>query len=254
MARVFFWELLSVRRTAGGSSPTSLRTSPAGKAGRPGNNVFLAGSGIPTIARAKPWRLSDPAMKEVHFSAGSHIDDAAKILVAAATEHGQATGKFNDIALTADRSSTPESIAAFYTSECERRADAYRKSPAGIAAAAASKKDRSERQAEHDALIKRLSSLDWSSDAEVLAWMVAMQEPSDRIGVVVDRKTIVSAFEQHGFVAGANCGADYKRGDRDNEFRWLIGQALSGLKDGPAIHGIIHKFAADWRRRFGLGE
>ncbi len=24
--------------------------------------MFLAGSGIPTIARAKPWRLSDPAM------------------------------------------------------------------------------------------------------------------------------------------------------------------------------------------------
>ena len=58
--------------------------------------------------------------------------------------------------------------------------------------------------------------------------------------------------EKVGYVAEANCGKDYKPGNRDNMFRYLVGQGLSGLKDGPAIHSIIHKFADEWRREFGI--
>lgn len=81
-----------------------------------------------------------------------------------------------------------------------------------------------------------------------------MQEPSDHAGVILRRETIVSAFERRGFKAGENCGADYKPDDRSNMFRYLVGQALSGLKDGPAIHPILHKFAAEWREQFGINQ
>ena len=81
-----------------------------------------------------------------------------------------------------------------------------------------------------------------------------MQGPSDSVGVIVRRETIVSAFEAKGFVAGANCGSDYRDGDRDNMFRYLVGQALDGLKKGPSIHPIINDFAQKWRERFGVKE
>jgi len=60
----------------------------------------------------------------------------------------------------------------------------------------------------------------------------------------------VSACEKAGFVANANTGKAYKADDRDNSFRYLVGQALAGLKDGPAIHSILHKFAKEWREKF----
>lgn len=98
--------------------------------------------------------------------------------------------------------------------------------------------------------MRNLPSLDMNNDCAVLAWVCEMQEPSDHVGVIVRRETIVSAFEKAGYVAGANCGPDYRPGNRDNMFRYLVGQALDGLKNGPAIHPIIHKFADEWRREF----
>jgi hypothetical protein len=189
-------------------------------------------------------------MKHLEFSAGQSIDNAAIQLCAAAAEHGEATGKFNDIELHAAAGYAPAGVVNFYNEECQRRSEAYRNSPEGKAAARKSNNERADLQAKHDALMARLPALDWSNDAAVLDWICAMQEPSDRVGVIVRRNSIVSAFEARGFHADANCGKDYKPGDRENMFRYLVGQGLSGLKDGPAIHPIIHKFAAEWRAQF----
>ena len=86
----------------------------------------------------------------------------------------------------------------------------------------------------------------------VLDWLCQMQECSDHIGVIVRKHTIVEAFERAGYKANENTGADYRAGDRNNAFRYLVGQALSGLKEGPAIHPILHKFAAEWRLQFNV--
>ncbi len=96
----------------------------------------------------------------------------------------------------------------------------------------------------------KLPSLDMKNRAAVLDWLCAFQDPSDHIGVVQRRQTVVAAFEKAGYVAGANCGEDYDEHSIDNSFRYLVGQALSGLKDGPAIHPILHKFTAEWKMRF----
>lgn len=191
-------------------------------------------------------------MQTVHFSAGSHIYRAAIDLVAAAKKHGRASGMFNDIELTATPDTEPDAIVAHYDRECETRATAYKNSPEGKRAAREAQERRTAAQATHDALMSRLPTLDWSDDAAILKWLCDMQQPSDHVGVAVSRNVIVSEFEKRGYRVGENCGKDYKDGDRENMVRYLIGQALDGLKNGPAIHPILHKFAADWRDRFGI--
>jgi hypothetical protein len=191
-------------------------------------------------------------MHMVDFMPGTHIDRAACELVEAAKVHGEAEGRFNDITLRALSSHTPGEIVAFYNVESELRAEVYRNSPEGKAAARRSDQERSDLQAQHDGLMARLPSLNWQYDAAVLDWLCQMQPCTDLVGVIVRRDTIVQAFEKHDFVAGENTGADYKDGDRKNMFRYLVGQALDGLKNGPAIHPILRKFAAEWRERFGI--
>lgn len=191
-------------------------------------------------------------MQHVEFSPGQSIDNAAIELCAAAAEHGEAVGKFNDVELHATAGYVPAAVVSFYHEECERIGEAYRNSQEGKAAAAKSGRERASLQATHDKLMARLPSLDWSSDVAVLDWLCAMQPCTDRVGVIVRRSTIVQAFEKHGFEAGANCGEDYRPGDRANMFRYVVGQALDGLKNGPAIHPILNKFAAEWREQFGI--
>lgn len=185
----------------------------------------------------------------VGFGAGCPIASAAQQLVEAAALHGAAEGTFNGILLKAGPHTAAIEIVAAFQIECENRARQYRLSPEGIAAAAAQEQTRADLQARHDALMRRLPSLDFRDQCAVLDWLCEMQAPSDHVGVIVRRKTILAAFAKHEFLPGVNCGADFRPEVRDNVHRWLVGQALDGL-EGPAIHGIIHKFAADWKAKF----
>lgn len=185
-------------------------------------------------------------MHSIKFIAGTHIDSAAQQLCQAAVEHGEATGKFNDIELHAVSGYAPGAVVSYFLEESARRSQAYRNSPEGKADAEKSDKALASLQARHDQLMAHLPSLDWMDKDAVLAWLCEMQPCTDRVGVIVRRKTIIEAFEKHGFKANENTGADYKNGDRTNMFRYLVGQCLAGLKEGPAIHPIIHKFAAEW--------
>jgi hypothetical protein len=65
----------------------------------------------------------------VTFSAGCPISEAAKQLVAAAKEHGEASGKFNDIALWAGKDSTPEQVVADFGKRMAAASKAYQESP-----------------------------------------------------------------------------------------------------------------------------
>jgi len=189
-------------------------------------------------------------MRNLDFGPGCHIKNAAEMLVAAAIEHGEARGFFNEIELRATASDTPDQIVAKWDRDFEARAEAYRKSPAGIKAAQESEHRRRAAQAKHDEMIAKLPSLDMMDREAVLDWLCAFQEPSDHVGVIVKRDTVVSHFESFGYKANANCGDDYDGNHIGNSYIYLVGQALAGLKDGPAIHPILHKFTAEWKARF----
>lgn len=186
-------------------------------------------------------------MREIQWGAGTHIDSAAAELARIATEHGEATGVFNDVTLTARTGDTPESIIASFEAQTAARAEAWRNSPEGRASLAERESVRRALQSKHDALMGALPALDFGNDVAVMDWLCAMQEPSDHIGVIRRKETILATFGAKGFRPNVNTGNAYKHGDRENMFRYLVGQALSGLETIGAIHSIIHKFADEWR-------
>lgn len=188
-------------------------------------------------------------MHTIEFSAGTHIDQAAMLLVAAAAEHGEAQGSFNEITLTAKAGTAPADVVKFWHRESEARAEAWRNSPEGKAAEARRLERIESMQSKHDQLVLGLTSLDFANPAAVLDWLCAIQEATDHVGVAVNKSLILDIFTGHGFKANVNCGDDFEPGDRDNVFRWIVGQALDGLQH-VAIHGVIHKFAGEWKSKF----
>lgn len=187
---------------------------------------------------------------EVKIGAGTHIDEAARELSEVAARMGTASAMFNDIRIEAQRGDSPAEIVTRWNATQEARAAAYRESPEGKAAEAARQEGRRGLQARHDALMDRLRTLDFESDVAVLDWLCEMQEPADHIGVISRTDTVIAKFEAAGFKASVNCGPDYRPGDRDNTFRYLVGQALDGFQRVGAPHSILLKFAAEWKAQF----
>ncbi|NNM75098.1 hypothetical protein [Enterovirga aerilata] len=183
---------------------------------------------------------------------GTHIDHAATLLVEAAraSADGEAWATFNGIDIRACGSSDSAEIVRQWRAESDRQDEAYRQSPEGRAAAARSAAEVEELQERHDALVHELASIHPADHVALLDWLCRLQPCSDRVGVRVDSDTIVKVLEQAGYRANANVGPAYRPDDRENVFRYLVGQALDGLKNGPAIHPILLKFAAEWRERF----
>lgn len=186
----------------------------------------------------------------VRFLGGTNIENAAQELVAVANRDGEAHGDFNDITLRAKRDDLPESIVAAYDRETKARAAAYRSSPEGKAAAERDRQERQDLQSEHDRLMAALRTLDWNNKAAVLDWCCAMQKPSDRIGVIIRRDTIIAEFAKRGFTPNMRTGEDYIE-QKTVAHAYIVGQALRCLETVGAIHGIIHKFADEWRQRYG---
>jgi hypothetical protein len=190
------------------------------------------------------------AATTVDFPAGLHIFEAATLLVEVALRDGASVGVFNGVRLEATPERSAATIVADYDRISNERAEAYRRSPEGVAAAERSNCERQRLQGIHDALIARMPTI-WRSEVAILNWLCEMQEPSDRIGVIIKKETIAAAFARHNYLPGMDCGPNFKRGDRFSEWRYLVGQALDGIVNGPAIHGIIHKFADEWRAKWG---
>ena len=186
----------------------------------------------------------------IEFSAGQHIDRAAAQLVEAAKAHGSATGTFNDIEMIADGALTAEEIVAQWSRDMDAKAVAYRNSPEGKAAETMREAAITKLQETHDLALQDLRSLDWSSDIAVIDWVCRIQDATDHIGVAVRGREILDEFGRHGFEPSVNCGDAFRPDDRDNVHRYIVGQALDNLSGDGAIHGVVHKFAEDWKRRF----
>ena len=186
----------------------------------------------------------------LNFMPGSHIDDAARELIEAAKNGEPAEGEFNGVKLVAGRNSTVEAIVARYHEGLEAQSKAYRESPEGIAATAKEATRKRNLQEQADALMVELQTLDMNSDVAVLDWLDRFQDPSDHTGVRTDAAAVVKAFEEAGYVAGANCGPAFDENDRGNYARYLVGQAISNLKYIGAIHQVFGSFHERWKAKF----
>jgi hypothetical protein len=197
-----------------------------------------------------PPEKETPDMIEVTPYAGDHITTFAKALVRVAAEHGAAKGTFNDVEVTADRGATEDSICADWQRKWDAKCTAYRNSPEGTARAAQRDAEIATRQEQHDTLMRDLATLDFRHDVAVLDWLCAFQDCADDVSVVKDKAAVLSAFTAAGFAPNVNCSAEYNGEDRDNACRYLVGQALAGIERVGAPHGIVLKFADDWKAKF----
>lgn len=185
----------------------------------------------------------------VRAKLGQDVSEFAAELAEIARRHGKARGIHNDIDIVADVTSTVGDLVAQWQKKVHDKRVAYINSPEGIAAAAEREARIVAMQERHDNLVRDLSTLDFANDVAVINWLCAVQGSTDHVGVIVNKERIISAFREAGFAANANCGSAFKEYDRDNVFRWIVGQALDCL-DRVSIHGVIHKFADDWKNKF----
>lgn len=188
-------------------------------------------------------------MHTVEFGAGMHVNVAAQELATAALAHGEAQGQFNGVTMRAKAGDPASAILANWHQQQEASAIAYRNSPEGKAAERRREDGIRYAQDTHDRLVRDLATLDFKNDVAVLDWLCAIQDSTDHAAVSVDKAAILSAFKAAGFEPNVNCGPEFKVEDRDNVFRWIVGQCLDCLKS-VAIHGVVHKFVGDWKAKF----
>lgn len=184
--------------------------------------------------------------------AGEDVSTTAERMIALAKEtKGSVRAKFNNIELTATEDSTTEDIVSDFQTKIAEAAKTYRKSPEGQRAARESEERKQEAQRKADALMKQLPNLDFSNQEAVLNWICEFQDPSNYIGVTKDQGAVLKIFAEHGYQPGVNTGEAFNGEDSDNFARYIIGQALNGLRsDVGAIHQVVHKFTDDWKKKF----
>jgi hypothetical protein len=180
---------------------------------------------------------------------GEHILDAASRAVA----NGADRLEFNGIMIDVP-SKSPDAIVAEYEEECDARAKAWRESDAGLAYAKERASEAAAHQSKADKMISDLSGAPWPGHAAMIDWVSDVQEHFDYVGVAIDRDAIVREFSRMGYEPGVNCGAEFDGEDEDNSARWLIGQAVSGIKEVGAPHPIVREFAKRWRDKFAVAK
>ena len=185
-------------------------------------------------------------MKTIEIMAGTHIEKAAEILC----NFAPARATFNGIEIRARYATTRAAdLVATWTRRNDARCVAW--SPAREAQKRADAEDVRAKQVHIRNMVAGLPAIDWTDHAGPIAWLCTMQNAADRVGVVYDRGAVILAFALAGYERNVYCGDTFDGNDRNIFARWLIGQALEGIAAHGAPHGMIHRFADDWRAKFG---
>lgn len=158
--------------------------------------------------------------------------------------------KFNGIELMANQESTADDIINDFLKKSDKATEIYDKSPEGQSAARESEESKEKAQMKADALVEQLSSLDFTNQELVLDWVCEFQYPSDHGDVVNDQGKILEIFSEHGYYPKVNTDEALNREDSDNFARFIIGQALDGLRNVHAVPQIVHGLTDDWKKKF----
>lgn len=190
-------------------------------------------------------------LKTLNTLPGTNIREAAQNIIDACTDDEMASTTFNGVELTADKSSTVDSIVNYYDEQSRLAAEKYERSPEGIAAAERSEQERVKLQAQYDACMASLPNLDFADHASLLDWFAKLQPATDRIGVVRqpnDGDLILETFVANGYHPNVNLGEESNPENADNNARYIIGQCLDTI-DG-SIHQVAQHFIEKWKEKF----
>ena len=95
--------------------------------------------------------------------------------------------------------------------------------------------------------MRQLPSLDFNNQEKILDWLCAFVVPCN---VVEDLQEVIGIFTSHGYEAGVNAGEAYNGEDKDNVARYIVGQALSSMRDEGFVPQVIEGFMTDWKTKF----
>ena len=187
--------------------------------------------------------------------AGDYIDNVLEKMIQILNDRPQLDGvrtTFNGIVIIADKNSTTESLR----SEVKRKQKASRRRYKRSAVAKRRKKERKAeiRSKKHEVIaqIRAFNGLDKSNLEKTIAWLAEFQPLSDRIGVLKPSQAffIVKTLEGAGYRANENTNEHFKKEDKENVARYIIGQTISMLSTRYAIHPMIVHFSSEWEQKF----
>lgn len=157
---------------------------------------------------------------------------------------------FNEATFCVSPGDKPQEVVKRWQKETKRRSEKYQDSTAGKREAKEYRKNLVEKQKKHDNLIIELDKIDFTNDLSVLKWICNFQNTIDYRGVKVNSLKILSIFKKHGYFPNENVEIDFQKNDRENYTRYIIGQALDGLKYDDLIHPFVHFFVDKWKKAF----
>lgn len=199
----------------------------------------------------KALRLAHDDLRIYEPMCGSWIPASIATMSAIAKLSNQeVTGKFNDVSVTADPTTPASVLVARWETETNRQREEYRKSPKYQRQARLQEIEVAALQMKMNEMMARLETLNFDDLAAVINWFDQIRDASDHVGVSVPSGEIVQKFEEHGYIVNANTEDAYNPEDKENSAHYLIGQALSCLKEVGAIHQVYRDFAKEWREKF----
>jgi hypothetical protein len=161
---------------------------------------------------------------------------------------------FNSVEVRCAPDETALIAANRWQADFNAKAETYRNSPEGQAAAREAMLRHEAAQKDTDALLRRLPRvLAGQEDHEILRWLCQWNAAADRADIVREEERVLALFEKAGFQVNACTGPEYVEADRRISFLYLVGQGMDGIRRVGTPHGIIHKFAEQWRQRFAPG-
>ncbi|MFA7204994.1 MAG: hypothetical protein WC102_01560 [Saccharofermentanales bacterium] len=154
---------------------------------------------------------------------------------------------FNDYELVITPTTDPTEILHKYNVDMAVREVEYRGSP--------EYKQRQEELTQQKEVQKRKIELlckhypDFNDLDAVVTWL---EHASECNIISLKPYGIVEKFELEGYEINTNCYDKFDINSKDNFGKWLVGQALNGIKTVGSIHPIFKNHAQQWRDRFGV--
>jgi vacuolar-type H+-ATPase subunit I/STV1 len=147
-----------------------------------------------------------------------------------------------------------------YLEKEDEKSREWGKSPEGQQAFLEMNKHIEELQQKADTLVELLPVLDFKNQEKVLNWISEFQPPSSCTEVKNHSTKVLRVFMEHGYKPKVNRGKAFNEEDRDNVFRFIVGQALDDLRGSfvdrlkkrkTYIGDIIPTWVKQWNEKFG---
>lgn len=176
---------------------------------------------------------------------GAHISRVCEDVVALSRASGRSVKfKFNDLELTTRKGEDAQMLAQRFQHEIRLRAEAWAQTEEAKEIARKSLEELELTQALVDGLLLALPEA-VKTQRRLLAWVGEFASVNDRIGLVYDRKALISLFTSQGYTRNDLVGEDSEtiKSDLARATRYIVGQAIDHLSRDMPLHPRLASMA-----------